>query len=102
MYAIRSYYAGVATDHPDIVRFREKSIPIWGEVELAYRYTKGKIIGITGTNGKTTTTTLVGEIMKSYFEEVFVVGNIGNSYSDAALATTDRSVTVIELSSFQP
>ncbi len=92
---------GVPTDNPDIVAVKEKNIQVWSEVELAYRYTKGKIIGITGTNGKTTTTTLVGEIMKAYFDEVFVVGNIGNSYTDAALLTTDQSVTVIELSSFQ-
>lgn len=91
---------GVPTDNPDIVAVKEKNIQVWSEVELAYRYTKGKIIGITGTNGKTTTTTLVGEIMKAYFDEVFVVGNIGNSYTDAALLTTDQSVTVIELSSF--
>ncbi|MDD3173689.1 MAG: UDP-N-acetylmuramoyl-L-alanine--D-glutamate ligase [Herbinix sp.] len=92
---------GVALDHPDILKIKEKNIPIWGEIELAYRYTKGKIIGITGTNGKTTTTTLVGEIMKAYFNEVNVVGNIGNSYSDHALNTSEDAVTVIELSSFQ-
>jgi UDP-N-acetylmuramoylalanine--D-glutamate ligase len=92
---------GVATDNPDILKVKNKNIPIWGEIELAYRYTKGKILGITGTNGKTTTTTLVGEIMKAYFDEVYVVGNIGNSYSDAALSTTEDAVTVIELSSFQ-
>lgn len=92
---------GVATDHPDILKVMELGIPVWSEVELAYKCTKGKIIGITGTNGKTTTTTLVGEIMKAYYEEVFVVGNIGNCYSEAALSTTEQSVTVIELSSFQ-
>ncbi len=92
---------GVPTDHPDMLKAKEKNIPIWSEIELAYHYTKGKIIGITGTNGKTTTTTLVGEIMKAYFEEVYVVGNIGNCYSDQALNTTEEAVTVIELSSFQ-
>lgn len=92
---------GVPCDHPDIIRMKEKKIPIWGEIELAFRYTKGKIIGITGTNGKTTTTTLVGKLMKSYFPVVFVVGNIGDTYTDIALDTTDETVTVIELSSFQ-
>ncbi len=92
---------GIAADHPDILKIKANHIPVWGEIELAYSFTKGKIIGITGTNGKTTTTTLVGEIMKSYFEEVYVVGNIGKAYSDAALDTTDKAVTVIELSSFQ-
>ena len=92
---------GVPLDHPDILRIKENNIQIWGEIELAYRYTQGRIIGITGTNGKTTTTTLVGKLMKSYFTQVFVVGNIGNSYTDIALSTTKDSVTVIELSSFQ-
>lgn len=92
---------GVPLDSPDVMRIKERNIPIWGEVELAYRYAKGKIIGITGTNGKTTTTILTGKIMKAYFPEVYVVGNIGNSFSDIALDTTDRTVTVIELSSFQ-
>ena len=92
---------GVSCEHPDILRIKERNIPIWGEVELAFRYTKGRIIGITGTNGKTTTTTLVGKIMKTFFSEVYVVGNIGNCYSDIALQTTPDSVVVIELSSFQ-
>ncbi|MDF2510851.1 MAG: murD [Herbinix sp.] len=92
---------GVPCDHPDIVRMKEKNIPVWGEIELAFCYTKGKVIGITGTNGKTTTTTLVGKLMKSYFPEVFVVGNIGKSYTDVALDTRSDTVTVIELSSFQ-
>lgn len=92
---------GVPLDHPDVIRIINKNIPIWGEIELAYRYTKGKIIGITGTNGKTTTTTLVGKIMKTYYPEVYVVGNIGNSYSDFVLSASENAVFVIELSSFQ-
>lgn len=92
---------GVATDHPDILRVKNKNIPVWGEVELAYRYAKGKMIGITGTNGKTTTTTMVGEIMKTFFNEVYVVGNIGKSFSDIALDSSEKAVNVIELSSFQ-
>lgn len=92
---------GIAIDHPFVTEVREQGISIWGEIELAYRYSKGRIIGITGTNGKTTTTSLVGEIMNAYFDKVFVVGNIGNPYTDIALETTDESVTVIEISSFQ-
>lgn len=92
---------GVATDHPDILKIKEKNIPVWGEIELAYRTSKGKRIGITGTNGKTTTTTLTGEIMKAYYDEVYVVGNIGNSYTDIVLDTSDKAIEVIELSSFQ-
>lgn len=92
---------GIAIDHPLVEQIRAKNIPIWGEIELAYRFAKGKIVGITGTNGKTTTTTLVGEIMKTYFDEVYVVGNIGIPYTDVALETTDNSVCIIEISSFQ-
>lgn len=92
---------GVPTDSEFVSEFRAKNVPIWGEIELAYRYSKGKIIAITGTNGKTTTTALVGEIMKSYFNSVFVVGNIGIPYTDMVLDTNDDSVTVAEISSFQ-
>ncbi|HKL80599.1 MAG TPA: UDP-N-acetylmuramoyl-L-alanine--D-glutamate ligase [Mobilitalea sp.] len=92
---------GIAIDHPLVEKFRGKGIPVWGEIELAYQLSRGKIIAITGTNGKTTTTALVGEIMKSYFNEVYVVGNIGNPYTDIAMEATDQAVSVIELSSFQ-
>lgn len=92
---------GVPIDLPIIEDFKSKNIPIWGEIELAYNFAKGKLIAITGTNGKTTTTSLVGEIMKTYFEDVFVVGNIGIPYTQTALNTNDKSVTVAEISSFQ-
>jgi len=92
---------GVPTDLEIINKMREKQIPIWGEIELAYYFSKGKIVAITGTNGKTTTTTLVGEIMKTYYESVFVVGNIGIPYTEMVLNTTDESITVAEMSSFQ-
>lgn len=92
---------GIALEHPFVKEVREQGIPVWGEIELAYRYSRGKIVGITGTNGKTTTTSLTGEILKSYFNEVFVAGNIGIPYSNIALKTTDNSVTVLEISSFQ-
>lgn len=92
---------GIDINNPFVEAVKEKGIPVWGEIELAYRYSKGSIIGITGTNGKTTTTSLVGEIMKTYYKQIFVVGNIGIPYTDIALETTDESVTVIELSSFQ-
>lgn len=92
---------GVPVDTPFMEEFRKKKIPIWGEIELAYVYGKGDVIAITGTNGKTTTTTLVGQIMQAYFPSVFVVGNIGNPYTEAALATRENTVTVAEISSFQ-
>lgn len=92
---------GVPVDTPFMEEFREKKIPVWGKIELAYVYGKGDVIAITGTNGKTTTTTLVGQIMKAYFPSVFVVGNIGNPYTEAALETREDTVTVAEISSFQ-
>jgi len=62
---------------------------------------KGKILAITGTNGKTTTTTLVGEILSNYFKDVKVVGNIGIPYTSVAADTTEETVTAAEISSFQ-
>ena len=92
---------GVPTDLPVVEKMRGMGIPIWGEVELAYVCGKGDVLAITGTNGKTTTTTLLGEIIKNYKSDVFVVGNIGNPYTEAALHMTDESVAVAEMSSFQ-
>lgn len=92
---------GVPTDIPIVEEFRKCNIPVWGEIELAYRLSKGRVVAITGTNGKTTTTTLVGKIMKNYFDSVFVVGNIGSPYTETAMDTTESTVTVAEISSFQ-
>lgn len=92
---------GIALDAPFVPLLDDAKIPIWGEVELAYHVARGQLAAITGTNGKTTTTALVGAILKAHFDEVFVVGNIGTSYAKNALATTDESVTVAEVSSFQ-
>lgn len=92
---------GVPTDLPIVELMRSKGIPIWGEIELAYVYGKGDVLAITGTNGKTTTTALLGEIMKNYKESVYVVGNIGNPYTTVALDMTEDSVAVAEVSSFQ-
>ena len=92
---------GVPTDLPMVNELRNRQIPIWGEIELAYHFAKGRIIAITGTNGKTTTTSLVGEIMANYFDDVKVVGNIGIPYTSVAADTTEDTVTVAEISSFQ-
>lgn len=92
---------GVPTDLEFVNTIRAYGIPIWGEVELAFQFSKGKIAAITGTNGKTTTTALVGEIMKTYYESVFVVGNIGIPYTQMVSDMKDSSVTVAEMSSFQ-
>lgn len=92
---------GVPTDADFVLELRDVGIPIWGEIELGYNYAKGKIAAITGTNGKTTTTTLVGQIMKNFYKSVYVIGNIGAPYTDIADMTTDETVTVAEISSFQ-
>lgn len=92
---------GVPADTDFIEGFRHRGIPVWGEIELGYRFAKGRLIAITGTNGKTTTTALVGQIMKEYYREAYVVGNIGNPYTEIALDTTKETVTVAEISSFQ-
>lgn len=92
---------GVPTDLPIVEKMRAKGIPIWGEIELAYVCGKGDVLAITGTNGKTTTTSLLGQIMKNYKESVFVVGNIGNPYTSIVPETKEDSVIVAEMSSFQ-
>ncbi len=92
---------GVPTDLPVVEKMRAKGIPVWGEIELAYVFGKGQVLAITGTNGKTTTTALLGEIMKNCKESVFVVGNIGTPYTEVALRTEEESVVVAEVSSFQ-
>ncbi|MCI9024458.1 MAG: UDP-N-acetylmuramoyl-L-alanine--D-glutamate ligase [Dorea sp.] len=92
---------GVPTDLPIVEQIRERGILITGEVELAYESGKGDVLAITGTNGKTTTTALLGEIMKNYQDDVFVVGNIGNPYTAAAGKMSGGSITVAEMSSFQ-
>lgn len=92
---------GVPTDTEFVERFRARQIPVLGEIELGYLFSKGKLLAVTGTNGKTTTTALLGQIMRDYTDSVFVVGNIGNPYTMEALHTTEKSVTVAEISSFQ-
>ena len=92
---------GVPTDLPVVEKMRDKGIPIWGEIELAYVCGKGDVLAITGTNGKTTTTSLLGQIMKNYKESVFVVGNIGNPYTSIVADTTEDTAVVAEMSSFQ-
>ena len=92
---------GVPTDLPIVNKIREKGVRIWGEIELAYRVGKGDVLAITGTNGKTTTTALLGEIMKAWKDNVYVVGNIGTPYTSIADKTTDDTIIVAEISSFQ-
>lgn len=92
---------GIPCDIPVVERFRAQGTPVWSEIELAWRVGKGEVYAVTGTNGKTTTTSLLGKIMGDYFREVYVVGNIGNPYTGVVLNQTEEAKTVAEISSFQ-
>lgn len=93
---------GVPLDLPFIEKIKSKGIKIIGEVELAYKLSKNStFIGITGTNGKTTTTSLVGEMFKKANKDTYIVGNIGNPVIDTVDLIDENSYLVTELSSFQ-
>ncbi|MDU2687007.1 MAG: UDP-N-acetylmuramoyl-L-alanine--D-glutamate ligase [Paeniclostridium sordellii] len=93
---------GVPLDLPFIKKLQSENINIIGEVELAYKLSKNPIfVGITGTNGKTTTTSLVGEIFKKASKDSYIVGNIGNPVIDTVDLTDENSFLITELSSFQ-
>jgi UDP-N-acetylmuramoylalanine--D-glutamate ligase len=90
---------GVPLDCPPLQRARSCSIPLLGEVELAAREIGAPIIGITGTNGKSTTTSLIGEIFAAWGKKIFVGGNLGTPLVEACAA--DYDLLAVELSSFQ-
>ena len=92
---------GVPTDSIPARYVGRKDGEVIGEVELAYRFLKGQIVGITGSNGKTTTTTLIGELLKDSGVETQIGGNIGTALITLAETSTDKTWTVCELSSFQ-
>ena len=92
---------GIPCDLPFILAAEEAGVSVISEVELAYGLTKCPITAITGTNGKTTTTTLTGEIMKAVYGNTAVVGNIGIPYSDEVERLTEKDWVVAEISSFQ-
>jgi UDP-N-acetylmuramoylalanine--D-glutamate ligase len=92
---------GVPADVPQLLQARQAGIPVIGEVELAARYLKGKIVAITGSNGKTTTTTLAGEIITAGGRDALVGGNIGTPAISFVETATDESWIVLEVSSFQ-
>lgn len=100
-YDIAVFSPGVPTDIPLALKMQELGIEIWGEIELAYAFEKGRVLAVTGTNGKTTTTALLGSIMEHAGLDVKVVGNIGIPYTSMVTGTGADSVTVAEISSFQ-
>jgi UDP-N-acetylmuramoylalanine--D-glutamate ligase len=92
---------GVPADDPFLVLARSKGITVWSEIELAYRFLEGKLIGITGSNGKTTTTTLVHHILKAGAMRAYLAGNVGTPLISEVEKMDAGSVAVAELSSFQ-
>lgn len=92
---------GIPLESPVVKKCKEKHIKVIGEIELAFMYEKGDIAAITGTNGKTTTTALVGEIMKCSGDKVIVAGNIGEPYTGLVCDSCAGSHSVLEISSFQ-
>lgn len=92
---------GIPDTAPFVQAAREKEIYVTGELELASQLSKGTLVAITGTNGKTTTVTLLGEIFRNAGKVTHVVGNIGYPYSAAAMVSKKEDVVVCEVSSFQ-
>lgn len=92
---------GVPSDQPQLQHARSLGIQVIGEVELAFRFLRGRVIAITGSNGKTTTTTLTGEILSKSGRKTLVGGNIGTPVISLVGQSTPETVTVLEVSSFQ-
>jgi len=92
---------GVPADSAILKAARANNIPVWSEIELADRFLHGRLVGITGSNGKTTTTSLIEHILKNSGFSTLLAGNIGTPLIDVVEQTTDQTITVVELSSFQ-
>lgn len=92
---------GISLDLDFVKRFMQRDIEVTGDIEIAYRNAPARFIAITGTNGKTTSTTLTGEIFRSFYERVCVVGNIGHPILDELAFFDQNTYVIAELSSFQ-
>ncbi len=92
---------GVPMDLPALAAVRVRGIPVIGELELAFRWLRGRVVAITGTKGKSTTTTLVGRMLETAGRRVLVAGNIGVPLSSQVEQSTEDTVHVVEASSFQ-
>lgn len=92
---------GVDSELPELKEARQRDIKVSGEIELASMFVKEPIIAITGTNGKTTVTSLLGEIFTRAYEDVFVGGNIGNPLFNYVLEDRKAKYVILEISSFQ-
>jgi UDP-N-acetylmuramoylalanine--D-glutamate ligase len=92
---------GVPADDPLLTKARSKGITIWSEIELAFRFIEGELIGITGSNGKTTTTTLIHHILKAGGKNAILAGNVGTPLIGFVEQMNAGTISVVELSSFQ-
>ncbi len=92
---------GVPADHPFLAVARDANIQVWSEIELAWHFLRGRLIAITGSNGKTTTTSLVGHILETAGVPTIIAGNIGTPLISRVMETSGQTVTVLEVSSFQ-
>ena len=92
---------GVPADAPLLLTARAMQLTIWSEIELAYRFLRGRLIGVTGSNGKTTTTSLVEHVLRNAGFPTVLAGNIGTPLIACVEAMRDDTVSVAELSSFQ-
>lgn len=92
---------GVAPTMPALAAARAIGVPVWSEIELAWRFLRGRLICITGSNGKTTTTSLIGHILETAGQPVQVAGNIGTPLISRVDLSCDAGFTVVEASSFQ-
>ncbi|MFA6378960.1 MAG: UDP-N-acetylmuramoyl-L-alanine--D-glutamate ligase, partial [Candidatus Omnitrophota bacterium] len=92
---------GVRIDAPVVLWAKEKGIPVLGEIEFAWQYCPCDVIAVTGSNGKTTTTTLIAEILKAAGRETCLCGNIGSPFSKYVLGLKKADIVALEVSSFQ-
>ncbi|MDE5654505.1 MAG: UDP-N-acetylmuramoyl-L-alanine--D-glutamate ligase, partial [Clostridia bacterium] len=91
----------ISQEHPLVEYAKRYSLPVIGEIELGYRFCKGKIVAVTGTNGKTTTTKLIGDILNSSGRKAYALGNIGKSFCESVEKINADEIAVLEVSSFQ-
>lgn len=92
---------GIPLTAPFAAALKQAGVPIISEISLAWRFHQGKLAAVTGTNGKTTTTSLLGHILSAVYPDTFVVGNIGHAWSIEVAGSHPGSATVAEISSFQ-
>jgi UDP-N-acetylmuramoylalanine--D-glutamate ligase len=92
---------GIPQNIPVVQNIRQKGIPVLSEIELAYRFCKSPVIAVTGSNGKTTTTTLIGQMLRKQMPDAIMAGNIGCPFSSYVLKSEEKNWAVVEVSSFQ-